>query len=212
MKKTEYVSLMAGILFRPVWSFRAMKRYRKDIFFWIPFAAALAVSLIYVISLSLFHFPLSVMDIRKSNFLLEVLKIFSVVISWDIAGYVMSSINDGEMTFTEFSCAAAYSLLPLVIVLPPMAALSHIMSANEAGFFDSIMGLTVAWCVILMIVSLGILNSYSFKSTVKVLLLSLFCMAVMWFIAFVLYAMASQMLGFFKSVYDEVFMLIDFGR
>ncbi len=212
MKKTEYVSLAAGMVFHPVYALRSIKRNRLHFRLWVPVLLILVTCVVYVVSIACFHFPLALYDLRESNLLLEIAKVAAIVGTWVVAGYIMTSINDGEMTFKEFTTATAYALVPMLVLTPLLALASTIMSGSEAGFFDTVLTLIILWCAFTMILSVGILNSYSFGEAVKVLLLIVFAIVLIWFIAFVLYAMASQTVRFVGSVIKEIAMLLQYGR
>lgn len=212
MKAKTYLSFAAGIIFHPVYTLREIKRHRSEIRIIIPLLLILAGSAIWLFSNLLFSFQLSGYNPEKTNLFFEYVKILLPILTFTVSAYIMTSINDGEMTFTEFLTATAYTMVPCIFLMPAVSLFSHILSANQQSLFNSLTAFPACWMVLLMLVSIGVLNDYSMKQTLILVLLTVVTMFVIWFITFILYAMVTQIARFIMSILKEVSMLIQYGR
>ncbi len=162
---------------------------------------ALAVS---IFSIYFTHYPLSSVNVRKANLVLECGKLFLPVLTWILASYAMTTILDGATLIGESLLYNALTLTPYVVFTVPFTLLSRLMDGGQGGVYGVMTGGLLVWVVALMIIGLREMNEYSIGKTVLVVLLTLFTMAVIWATAVLLFTISSQFVTMIREVYYEI--------
>lgn len=191
------------VLFHPVTAFTYIQKER-DNFKWYPVAVLLGLAVIVrIAALQFTHYPLSTMT-PYTNLIFECAKLFVPLISWAVASYLMTTIMDGETLFRESMLAAAYALVPYILMTIPLTLASQIMELNQQGLFVTLEMIALGWVVLLIIISLKVMNHFSGGKTIAIILLSLFTVAILWVAVALLYTLCSQFIDFIMEVLIEV--------
>lgn len=138
------------------------------------------------------------------DFLLDALYIFSAFLLICICCYLICSIKEGEATFRELFMGFAYSLAPYILIKPFVILLSNWLTYNEAFLVHFADIVLVAWCLILAFVMIKELNGYALGQTVKIILLTLFAIAMAIILLFIFYVLFSQVIDFLREIFGEV--------
>lgn len=191
------------VLFHPVTAFTYIQKER-DNFKWYPVAVLLGLAVVVrIAALQFTHYPLSTMT-PYTNLIFECAKLFVPLISWAVASYLMTTIMDGETLFRESMLAAAYALVPYILMTIPLTLASQIMELNQQGLFVTLEMIALGWVVLLIIISLKVMNHFSGGKTIAIILLSLFTVAILWVAVALLYTLCSQFIDFIMEVLIEV--------
>lgn len=134
----------------------------------------------------------------------DVGKVLLVFIILTSCNYLMCTINDGEARFKDLYCGYAYSLIPYVIFMPIVIILSNIVTYNEVFLVNFSTVFITVWIGILLFIALKELNDYSFKDTVKSIVLTLFTVLIVSLVAFILYVLFAQVFEFVIKISGEV--------
>lgn len=138
------------------------------------------------------------------NLLGDFLTIFGVFFLLVICCYLVCTITEGEATFKSLFIGLSYALIPLVLALPVVFALSHVLSYNEAVFISLIKTLSYGWTAVLIFLVIMYLNDYTIRKTIWTILLTAFTALIAVALLFVVYVLVSQLVDFLSSVYGEV--------
>ena len=197
-------------LYHPIVVTEHIKKQRGEKTNWIPVIVLLALALgVRILSIYGTHYPLAAVSVRTANLLLECGKLFTPVLTWVLASYMMTTILDGETLFSETLTFSAYALTPYIVFTPTLTLASEIMENSQIGLFTTLEIIILGWVVLLMILALKEMNDYSMGKTVGMILLSLFTMVMIWSMAILLYTIASQFVGMIKEIFYEVIYRID---
>ena len=118
--------------------------------------------------------------------------------------YLMCTINDGEGKFKAIYCSFIYSFGPYLVLTPFIFALSHVVTYNEEFFISFGTLCIIVWVAVLIVISIQEINNYTFKETVKIILLTLFTILIVCLLAFIIYVLWSQVFDFIQSLFGEV--------
>ena len=196
------LSLSLCVLRHPVDTFHVVQRTRER-FSFLPALILLALTVLArLVFIQTVHYPLQVADPRYSNWIMETAMYLAPLLSIAVCGFAVSSILDGEMMMRESLTAVAYSMMPYLVFILPLSALSHLLGQGSS-LFTIIECAIWAWCIVLYIVSMKTMNSYTFAKTLLVLLLTVLLIALMWAVVLLLYALGNQLKDFLVSVYRE---------
>ncbi|MHB8962042.1 MAG: hypothetical protein ACYC5K_02705 [Saccharofermentanales bacterium] len=121
-----------------------------------------------------------------------------------VSNYYISSIHDGEGTLKSIFVSTAYSLAPILFIIPPVILLANFATYNERYIITTISGVAIAISVVYAVISLIGIHNYTFKETFANILLTFFFMAVILFALSIAYLLLKQIIDFLISIIVEV--------
>ena len=131
--------------------------------------------------------------------------IFFIILGLFIGGnYMVSTINDGEGTIKNIFVSVAYSMVPYMIMAPIAIVLSYVLTQNEAFLITLVWYIGILWSAALVILSILNVHNYTFKQTVKNVLLTLFFAIVALILVAILYLVWDKFIEFIGEVISEV--------
>ncbi|MBR7133503.1 MAG: hypothetical protein IKD04_08220 [Clostridia bacterium] len=149
------------------------------------------------------HYPLATVQSWEANIVIEIGKFVVPIVSWIIASYAVTSLMDGEAMVREVYLGSTLCLLPYIVFMPIIIALSHCMSSMDSGIYNFLIMLVWAWVIILMFLQTMYLNDYTLGKTIGVVILSLISIVVLWVIAILVFSLAKQFIDFIFGLYRE---------
>lgn len=192
------------MLFHPVVAFRYMQKDRNSFRYTPILTLVLATICVRIFSIYFTHYPLASVSPRSANLFMVCAMIFAPLFSWVIASYAVTTIMEGEMLFREGLMAMAYSLIPYIMINVPLTIASNIMDNGSAAFYVGVQSFSIAWMVILLIISLKVMNHFTMKKTVGIVLLSLFSMVLLWAVILLFVALTMRFVGFANELLVEI--------
>ena len=118
-----------------------------------------------------------------------------------VASYMVSEINSGEGSFGRMFAGMAYSMIPLICLLPPLTLLTHVLTQSEAFLVNFGAAFIFAWTGVLVLLSIKEIHGYEPGQVAMNVVLTLFLMVVMIF--------AGSIIGmFWDTVLDTVSALV----
>lgn len=121
-----------------------------------------------------------------------------------ICNYLVVTINEGEGFFKQLYCAYAYCLTPYIVLKPLVVIISNVLTYNEVFVITFINLVIWIWMVVLLLLTMKEINSFSVKETVKVLLLTAFTVLILTLLICIIYVLFSQVIDFVITVIREV--------
>ena len=189
------------MIFYPTEGFNRIKKNTRIVEAFILFFLVCAVRMVQIF---LTHFPLNSTPAWDTNLLIEVVKLLLPLFTWVLASYALTTIRDGESKISEVLVGTAYSMIPYIILVIPVSAISHFMSANDAGLYTFLFNAMNVWIAALFYLQVRDLNNYTFFETVKVIAMALFGMAMMWTIGGLFYILTLNIINFVKVILFEI--------
>lgn len=194
-----------AVLFHPADGFRELSDYRS---FTAVCVLLLLIFAVRVVSIVLTSFHIASLQPEDANIVLEAVRMVLPIVSWAISCYLITSITDGETFLGNILLAVTYSFLPYIVFTLPIASLTLVLTRDERYVYYALNWIVWAWVGLLLIVSLGVMNDYSFKKTIGVTLLSLFTLVIFWATIGLVFALTNHVVTFVKDVYREVQYLL----
>lgn len=210
-----HVSL--SVLYEPSYGFPLIQRKRDQFSHLTTIVLFMLVIIVRIASIFITHYPLAPTDPSHTNISREILNMLVPLLTWAISAYLVTTILSGESLLREIIQGTAYAMLPYIIFTIPIALLSNVMVSSDVLFYNSgtpvtliqaLTGVVWAWVGILMLMSLGHMNSYSFFETIKTALITLFTCVFLWAVLALIYILGSNVVDFIKNVayeYKEFF-------
>ncbi len=134
----------------------------------------------------------------------EVIYVLALILLWNSANYLVSTISDGEGRLRDVIIGSAYALFPYALFALPLALLSNLMSLNEIFLYTFSRNLILAWTALMLFVMVREIHNYSFSETFRNVLKTLFTMAVMVLTAYILYVLFYQLFDFVTALFREL--------
>jgi len=139
----------------------------------------------------------------QGYFLFELSIIVGFAALWVLSNYLVCSIADGEGKFRDVYNATAYSLSPMIVIMPPLIVFSNALTLEQAVFYHLPVQAMTVWIVVLLFFKIKDIQNYEVGETVGVIVRSAFTMLIIGLFLFVLYSIGYQLLGFVHDVVTE---------
>ena len=128
---------------------------------------------------------------------------FALSLLFILCNYLVSSIQDGEGSFTDIFKVYAYSLGPLLLALLTNTVLSHVMTENEVFLLQFIQVAAVLWSAMLLLLGLQEIHVYETGETIKSILISLAFMLIIGLVGTIIIIMGDLLVQFFVAIFKE---------
>ena len=144
-------------------------------------------------------------DPRSVDTLMEIEGIIVLFLLLSISNWAVTCLMNGEGRLKDIMTIIGYSLTPCVLVYVPATLLSHFLAQNEEAFYTLLMGVAMAYSLILMLIGIMIVHNYTLGKTLLTILLTFFAMLVIIFLVMMIYSLIGQVITFFESIYLELY-------
>ena len=134
----------------------------------------------------------------------EAVKFFGAVFLFVFCNYLISTLSDGEGWMKDVYIGTIYAMAPLFAGWIPLILLSRVLTQNETIIFQLASAVIYGWTGLLVFLSTKEIHNYEIRETIKNLLMTLFAMAIIILIGFIVYAFGSQLWDFLVSWFKEV--------
>lgn len=209
VKRVKEVKLIAELRY----AFRFFK-HPMDSFYEIKYsgrASVLSATVLYVwflilqtVGLFITGFTFSKGNPYYINLSSIIINTYAPLALWIVSNYLVSTISDGEGKFKHVYISTIYALVPYLVIAFPVMIISNVLTLNEAFVFNFSLFIAKAWSAILLIVMVKEIHDYTFKETVKNILVTIFGMILMVLVLFILFILFNQEVDFIKSIIQEL--------
>jgi len=191
------------VLRYPVNTFRVLQKQRDE-FNYIPIFVLFALLVAVRIGcIYLTHYSLQDISPQYANLIVETAYIVLPVILWAAANFAVTSILDGETMIRESFTASLYSMVPYIVLMIPLAAVSHLLSLDDKNLYIGLQIVVFIWCGILFMLNIKVMNHYSLIKTIIIIFINLFIVALMLAVALLTFALANQLWMFIEGLGRE---------
>ncbi len=195
---------MLRFIKQPADSFYYIKR---DLRGSLPFALLIYawVLVVRVLSLYVMSFPFSrYASPAQIPVVNEVVLLAVLLVLWNAANYLVSTISDGEGRVRDVVIGTAYSLFPYALFMLPIALISNGLTLNEVFLVTFSQQVVLAWTALMLVIMVKEVHNYSFSETVRNVLTTLFTMAILTLTAYILYLLFGQVFDFVQTIWQEI--------
>lgn len=121
-----------------------------------------------------------------------------------VANWSVTCLMEGEGRLKDILIAIGYATLPISIGFTMATIVSRMLAANEEVFYTLIMGVGIAYGVIMMMIGIMQVHNYTLGKTLGTLVLTLVAMFIIVFLGMMLYDLINRLANFFVSLYNEL--------
>ncbi|MBW8351349.1 YIP1 family protein [Bacillus sp. IITD106] len=144
----------------------------------------------------------------ETNVLFEFAIIFVPLLAFIIVNYLVSTINDGEGRFKDIYMGTIYSLAPFLVFILPLTLLSNVLSGNEYFVYLFSLRIIYAWCLVILFIMIKEIHNYSISETIRNILVTLFGMAILLLVVFIIFVLMDQVYDFVYSIVKEALLRV----
>ncbi len=202
-KLLDDLAFLFRFIKQPVDSFYYIKKsYRGSLLFagliyaWVVVVRLLSLYLTGFV----FNPYASLSRIRPEN---EIVNVLLLILLWNAANYLVSTISDGEGRVRDVVIGSAYSLFPYVLFALPIALVSNVLTLNEAFLYSFSLNIIYFWMGLMLVIMVKEIHNYSFSETIRNILLTVFTMGLFLLTGYILYVLFNQMFDFLSAVLQE---------
>lgn len=185
-----------------------------DGFYWIRHqdrgSVLLSIILVVLFSLSfslnrlLSGFVINEVDVRNVDSLYELLGILASFLLICVSNWSVTCLMNGEGRLKDIAIAVGYGTFPITIGLILSTIVSHFLADGEEVFYGLILGVGIAYGVIIVLMGIMQAHNYSLGKTLVTLFLTLLALLIIVFLLLLLSNLLGSVYNFFRSVYQEI--------
>lgn len=190
-------------LLHPLDGMEGIRYNKKRINMVVPFlvfgiAYVVRIAYIYIV-----HFPLASIEVADANLAFEAVKLWIVPITWIPASFAATSISEGETKFPEITFASSLSLVPFIVINLPLMFLSNIWSKSQQSWYGVFSALAYFLMFLILFIGIMVLNNYTIKKTIGMMIVTAFMMFVIWLVVGLFYILSGRLIQFIITILEE---------
>ncbi|MBS4218638.1 SBBP repeat-containing protein [Bacillus sp. FJAT-49711] len=144
----------------------------------------------------------------ETNIMYEFAIIFVPLLAFIIVNYLVSTINDGEGRFKDIYIGTIYSLAPYLVFILPLTLLSNILSGNEYFVYLFSIRIIYGWCLVILFIMIKEIHNYTISETFRNIFVTLFGMAMLLLVVFIIFVLMDQVYDFVYSIVKEALLRV----
>lgn len=121
-----------------------------------------------------------------------------------VANWSITCLMGGEGRLRDIFIAIGYAFTPLIPAFLLATGFSYIIVEEEAAFYSIIIGIGIAYAVMLLLMGIMQVHNYTLGKTLQTLLLTFVAVLLIIFLGLLLADLVGQVINFVKSVYTEI--------
>ena len=170
----------------------------------IAFLIVFLFAFSYVVNQLTASFIVSDVNPREVNSLSVIFGIFIIFLLFCVANWSITCLMEGEGRFKDIIIAVGYALVPCVLTYIPATIVSQFVAENEVSFYGMIIGIGVAYAVLLALAGIMTVHNYTLGKTLITVFLTFVAMLIIIFLIMLFYSLIQQLVMFISSIYTEL--------
>ncbi|MBQ6563686.1 MAG: YIP1 family protein [Clostridia bacterium] len=168
----------------------------------ILYAACFSMNRIYA------SFVVNDIEPRTVNSIAELFGVGILYLVLCVGNWSVTCLMDGEGRFKDIVIAIGYSLLPAIVTTVLATVISQVVAENEEAFYSILMGVGMAYTVIMMLIGIMQIHNYTLGKTLVTLFLTILAVLIILFLALLVINFITQVYSFLRSIYIELIFRI----
>lgn len=149
-------------------------------------------------------FVVSDVNVRSVNLLPELLGVVMVYFLLCVGNWSITCLMDGEGRFKDILIAIGYAMVPMILTYILSTVVSQFLADGEQAFYTIIMGIGIAYTLIMALTGIMQVHNYTLGKTLLTLLLTLLAVFIIIFLVLLVTNFIGQVFTFIKSIYTEL--------
>jgi len=199
----ERFGYMFGILSKPIDSFYEI-RYRDKGSVPLAIICVFVLSALFTVNRVFAGFVINEINPRTIDGVTEMGAFFLLLGLFCVGNWSVTCLMEGEGRMRDIITVAGYSMLPVALALGPATLISNLISLEEAAFYNVILGVSIAWTAVLLLLGIMTVHNYTLLKTIITLVLTFITILILIFIGLLMMDLLNQIYGFLYSIYTEL--------
>jgi len=199
----EKVGYLFGVLSRPIDSFYEI-RYRDKGSVPLAVICVFVLSALFTINRVFAGFVVNDVNPRTIDGVTEMGAFFILLGLFCVGNWAVTCLMEGEGRMRDIVTVAGYAMLPIALTLGPATILSNVISLEESAFYSILIGVSITWTAVLLLVGVMTVHNYTILKTLITLLLTFITILILIFIGLLIMDLLNQVYGFLFSIYTEL--------
>lgn len=185
-----------------------------DGFYWIRHkdkgSVGIAIVLVILFAMSfsanrlLASFVVNDVDPRSVDSLYELISVLIFFLLLCVSNWSVTCLMNGEGRMKDIAISIGYGTLPITAALLVATIVSKFIADDEQPFYFLIIGVGIAYGIILMLIGIMQVHNYTLGKTLVTLVLTFAALLIIVFLILLLFNMLGMVFNFFKSIYTEI--------
>lgn len=172
----------------------------------VPIAVLLVIlfGLCFSMNRLLASFVVSDVNVRSVDLLPELFGVLLMYVLLCVGNWSITCLMDGEGRFKDICIAVGYAMLPMIVTYVLATIVSQFVADGEQAFYTILMGVGVAYTLIMALTGIMQVHNYTLGKTLLTLLLTLVAVFIIIFLVLLITNFVGQVVAFFQSIYTEL--------
>ena len=185
-----------------------------DGYYWIRHrdygSVPLAILMVILFSLSftanrlLASFVVNDLDPRGVDALYELMGVLAFYLLLCVSNWSITCLMNGEGRMKDIAVAVGYGTVPMTAVMVAATIISQFIADDEQAFYGILIGVGIAYGVIMMLMGIMQVHNYTLGKTLLTLILTFIAALIIVFLLLLLSNLLGMVYNFFHSVYTEL--------
>ena len=185
-----------------------------DGYYWIRHrelgSVPLAILLVFIFSCTftanrlLASFVVNDLDPRGIDALYELLGVLSFYLLICVSNWSVTCLMNGEGRLKDIAIAVGYATAPMSVTMILATVVSQGIADEEQAFYGIILGVGIAYGVIMMLIGIMQVHNYTIGKTLLTLFITIIAALILVFLLLLLSNLLGLVYNFFHSIYTEL--------
>lgn len=189
-----------------------------DGYYWIRHrdrgSVPLAILMVFLFSCSftanrlLASFVVNDIDPRGVDSLYELMGVLAFYLLICVSNWSVTCLMSGEGRMKDIAIAVGYGTVPMTFTMVLSTILSQFIADEEQAFYTLLIGVGVAYGVIMILMGIMQVHNYTLGKTLVTLFLTILAAFILIFLILLLSNLLGMVFNFFRSIYTELIFRI----
>ena len=185
-----------------------------DGYYWIRHrnygSVPLAILLVFIFSCTftanrlLASFVVNDLDPRGIDALYELMGVLSFYLLICVSNWSVTCLMNGEGRLKDIAIAVGYATAPMSVTMILATVVSQAIADEEQAFYGIILGVGIAYGVIMMLIGIMQVHNYTIGKTLLTLFITIIAALILVFLLLLLSNLLGLVYNFFHSIYTEL--------
>ena len=135
----------------------------------IAFLLVFLFGLCFTLNRLLTSFVVSMINVRSVNLLPEIAGVLLLYVLLCVGNWSITCLMDGEGRFKDILIAVGYAMLPMIVTYVLATFVSQFLADGEQAFYSVIMGIGIAYTLIMALTGIMQVHNYTLGKTLLTL-------------------------------------------
>lgn len=149
-------------------------------------------------------FVVNDLDPRGIDMVYELIGVLAFYLLLCVSNWSITCLMNGEGRLKDIAIAIGYGTVPITAVLVAATIISQFIADDEQAFYGILIGVGIAYGVIMMLIGIMQVHNYTLGKTLLTLLLTFLAALIIVFLLLLLSNLIGMVYNFFHSIYTEL--------